>query len=68
LGNNDFIVVKFTAKNNEGKLVFEDGNKHVLFRRKYDFADLETPKEAIKFYLIFDGNFQKHVLLLPREY
>ena len=65
----DFLLVKFTAKSHDtGELVFEDGNDNVLLKRKYEFADLITPKECIRIYSISDGGFKKHVLLLPSEY
>ena len=67
--NNDFITVKFTAKDHyHGELVFEDGNDNVLLTKKYEFADLLTPKESIRLFFILDGGFNKHVLLLPSEY
>ena len=65
----DFITAEFRNKKDGGILTLTDGNDNILTSNKYIFTDLaiET-KEPLKLWLVYDGGFDKHVLLLPTEY
>ena len=71
--NEDFIVAEFCNDGeNRGVLTLSDGNNNVLMRNPYNYTDLciqtTKPEERFKLWLVYDGNFKNHVLLLPSEY
>jgi len=65
----DFITAEFRNIGDGGILTFTDGNGNVFASNKYTYTDLaiET-KEPLKLWLVYDGGFGTHVLLLPSEY
>ena len=71
-----FLTCEFKTPNRgEGWLYFTDGDNTVLKETYYSFTDLfidestlEPDEAVIRFFLIFDGSFNKHVLLMPSEY
>jgi hypothetical protein len=76
--NEAFMAIYFeTPEQSKGSLKITDGNGHsfkvvpIEFTDLYvDTADLKASKndESIRFFLIHDGGFNQHVLLLPSEY
>lgn len=59
LKDEEFIVIKVDAKDNEADVEYSDGNDKILHADHYNFTDLEG---SYKFYLI------NNVLMLPLEY
>ncbi|MCL4344092.1 MAG: hypothetical protein JRN26_00955 [Nitrososphaerota archaeon] len=56
----DFVVVKLKVnKDNTGIMIYEDGNKHVLYKEKIPFTDA---KRDVKLY------YSNGVFMLPSEY
>lgn len=59
LKDKKFIVIEVDAKNDKADVKYSDGNENVLYKKHYDFTDLEG---SYKFYLT------NNVLMLPNEY
>lgn len=77
LGKESFIVADFSNDNGDAILKLTDGNDRLLFSNKYSYADLSIDHQSLvssklnpflRFFLIYDGGFKKHILLLPSEY
>lgn len=71
-----FITADF-KQNDDSILKLTDGNNRLLHQFQYCFTDLEIDKLALsqadfdpflRLFLVYDGGFEKHVLLLPSEY
>lgn len=72
-----FITADFSHNNDKAVLRLTDGNDHLLFSNKYPYSDLSIDSQSLvaseldpflRLFLIYDGGFKKHVLLLPSEY
>lgn len=55
-----FIVWTLNVKDKKATLTADDGNKNILYTKKYDYTDF--PLDSVKLYLT------NNVLLLPSEY
>jgi hypothetical protein len=73
-----FMTVGFkTLVQGKGSLEITNGNDYLLAKRRYEFTDLFVNTESLKaaketefirFFLVYGGDFKRHVLMLPSEY
>lgn len=72
-----FMTADYSRDNGKAILNLTDGNGRLLFSNNYAFTDLHIDNHALsksghdpllRFFLVYDGGFKKHVLLLPSEY
>lgn len=72
-----FITADFSHDNDKAILKLTDGNDHLLFSNTYPYSDLSIDSQSLvnsefdpflRLFLIYDGGFKRHVLLLPSEY
>lgn len=70
-----FMALSFeTKKQHKGVLKITDGNGYILGAVSYDFTDLYVDsnnlegEKGIRFFFVFDGGFNRYVLMLPSEY
>lgn len=59
-----FLNVKIVSTGNTAKIIVEDGNDGVLFKRDIEYTD--CPDGTWEFFMIFDG--EQSVMLVPSEY